>query len=129
MSQKGLMANRAMTMVRLVGIMVLASGWLAAQQPADLILHNAKVLTVDKNFSIAQAIAVTGNTISAVGQDADVMKLAGPNTQVIDLKGRTVTPGLMDTHLHYTGLDYGGNLPEPQRALYRVDWGGVKSKE
>jgi predicted amidohydrolase YtcJ len=117
-------------LVLLVCWAVLGSCWLAAQQkPADIILHNGKVLTVDKSFSIAQAVAVTGNTITAVGQDADVMKLAGPNTQVIDVKGRTVIPGLMDTHLHYTGLEYGGTLSEPQRAVYNVDWKGVKTKE
>src|SRR5215475_2958518 len=127
MSLKSLMTGRALTTVRLACVLLLASGWLAAQQPADIILHNAKVLTVDKNFSIAQAIAVTGNTITAVGQEADVMKLAGPNTQVIDVKGRTIIPGLMDTHLHYTGLDYGGDLPEPQRAVFKVDWQGVRS--
>jgi predicted amidohydrolase YtcJ len=130
MSRKGLVTSRAAGMVRLAGILVLGCSWLAAQQkPADLILRNGKVLTVDKNFSIAQAIAVTGNTISAVGQDADVMKLAGPNTQVIDVKGRTIIPGLMDTHLHYTGMDYGASLPEPLRAVYRVDWRGVRTKE
>jgi predicted amidohydrolase YtcJ len=103
---------------------------LAAQQrPADLILHNGKIVTVDKNFSIAQAVAVTGNTITAVGSDADVMKLAGPSTQVIDVKGRTVLPGVMDTHHHYSGLEYGGNLTEPERALYSVDWKGVRTKE
>ena len=129
MSHKGFMAGRATIMLRLAGVMLLACGWLAAQQPADIILHNAKVLTVDKNFSIAQAIAVTGNTITAVGQENDVMKLAGPNTQVIDVKGRTIIPGLMDTHLHYTGLEYGGTLPEPQKAAYKVDWQGVRAKE
>ena len=116
---------------RSVCTMVLAACWLSAQQssPPTLILHNAKVLTVDKSFSVAQAIAVTGNKIIAVGSDADVMKLAGPDTQVLDLKGRTVIPGLMDTHLHYTGLDYGGALSEPERTEFRVDWRGVRTKE
>src|SRR6266404_3394539 len=115
MSRKGLAACFAAHMVRLVCCVALGACWLAAQQgSADLILRNGKVLTVDRNFSIAQAVAVTGNKITAVGQDADVMKQAGPNTQVIDLMGRMVIPGLMDTHLHYTGLEYGGTLPEPE---------------
>src|SRR5579885_2558161 len=115
----------------LISSMVLAACWLSAQQASQptLILHNAKVLTVDKSFSVAQAVAVTGNRITAVGSDADVMKMAGPNTQVLDLKGRTVIPGLMDTHLHYTGLDYGGDLSEPERTEFRVDWRGVRTKE
>ena len=52
-----------------------------AQQSADMILRNAKVLTVDDNFSIAQAIAVTGNKFTAVGQNDEVMKLAGPDNR------------------------------------------------
>src|SRR5690242_13001364 len=80
--------------------LALGSARLAAQQPADTILHNGKVITVDKSFSIADAIAVRGDQIAAVGKEADVMKLAGPSTKVIDLKGRTVIPGLIDTHNH-----------------------------
>jgi predicted amidohydrolase YtcJ len=110
-----------------VCLFVLASLSYAQQGPADLILHNGKILTVDASFSTAQAVAVTGNTITAVGSDADVMKLAGPNTQVIDLKGRTVTPGMMDTHRHYS-VD-GTIQNERERATYRVDWSGVKTKE
>src|SRR5690242_21859579 len=99
MTRKGISAG----LVRVVCLALLGAGWLAAQQkPADLILHNGKVLTVDKSFSIKQAVAVTGYTITAVGSDEDVMKLASPNTHVTDLKSRNVIPGLMDTHLHYT---------------------------
>ena len=111
---------------RLICSLVLATGWLAAQAP-DLILNNGKVLTVDSSFSIAQAVAITGNTITAVGSSADVMKLKGPNTQVIDLKGRTVTPGFMDTHRHYSA---DGTIEgEVERTVFRVDWGAVKTKE
>ena len=70
------------------------------EAPADLILRNGKIVTVDANFAIAQAVAVRGNQIAAVGTDAAVMPLAGPNSRVIDLKGRTVIPGLIDTHRH-----------------------------
>ena len=132
MLRKATAATFAATLMRLVGCVVLCASGLAAQQrPADLILRNGKILTVDANFSIAQAIAVTGSKISAVGSDADVMKLSGPDTQVIDLKGRTVTPGLMDTHLHYTGMNFGAYMKytEPQLAIYRVDWSGVKTKD
>jgi len=115
--------------LRLVCCVTLCAGWVAAQTAPTMILHNGKVLTVDSKFSVAQAIAVTGNKISAVGSDADVLKMAGPNTQKIDLKGRTVVPGLMDTHLHYSGLEYGGELTEDQRAVYKVDWRGVHKKE
>ncbi len=64
-----------------------------AQQTADTVLYNGKILTVDSNFTIAQAVAVRGNRITAVGTNDEVLRLAGPNTLRIDLKGKTVTPG------------------------------------
>src|ERR1051325_7498392 len=101
-----------------------------AQQSADLILHNGKILTVDANFATAQAVAVTGNKISAVGTDADVLKTAGQNTVKIDLKGRTVVPGLIDTHLHITGPgSYMDPLPADKRRDFSVDWKGVSNKD
>lgn len=108
---------------------------LAAQQaagPADLILSNGKVVTVDANFSIVQAVAVRGNQVAATGSDADIMKLAGPNTLVIDLKGRTVVPGLIDTHSHiynYAETAYGNELGEARMRRFLVDWRGVNTKE
>ncbi|OFW27225.1 MAG: hypothetical protein A3H27_02295 [Acidobacteria bacterium RIFCSPLOWO2_02_FULL_59_13] len=98
-----------------------------SQQPVDLILHNGKILTVDDSFSTAQAVAVTGNTITAVGNNADILKLSAPGTQVIDLRGRTVTPGMIDTHRHYS-VD-GMIASEKDRNSYRVDWKAVKTKE
>ena len=75
--------------------------WLAAQEPAaDIVLHNGKVLTVDANFSTAEAVAITGNKIAVVGTNQEALAMAGPHTQQIDLKGRTVVPGLMDTHIN-----------------------------
>jgi predicted amidohydrolase YtcJ len=70
------------------------------QQPADIILSNGKVLTVDDRFSIASAIAIRGERIVAVGGDRDVAAFAGSGTRRIDLAGRTVIPGLIDNHLH-----------------------------
>ena len=74
-----------------------------AADPADLIVHHAKAVTVDPQFRIVEAIAVSGERIVAVGNNADILKLAGPKTKVIDLEGRTVLPGLMDSHTHPTG--------------------------
>src|SRR4051794_19735727 len=70
---------------------------------ADLVLYNGKVITVDGGFSIARAIAIRGDRIVAVGDDARVRSLAGGRTRQIDLAGRTVIPGLMDGHLHNAG--------------------------
>ena len=66
----------------------------------DTIFHNAKIITVDHSDSIQQAIAVSGNRIEAVGLDKDILPLAGPGTQVMDLRGRTLIPGIIDTHAH-----------------------------
>lgn len=68
---------------------------------ADRILVNGNILTVDRRDSVQQAIAISGKHILAVGTTADIEKLAGPETEVIDLAGRTVTPGLLDAHAHF----------------------------
>jgi predicted amidohydrolase YtcJ len=104
----------------------------AEAQTADMILHNGKVLTVDNNFSIAQAVAIQGQNILAVGTDEEVLKLKGPNTNVMDLKGRTVMPGFVDTHRHmYNSAEntYGGGFTAAQLNRFPVDWRGVHSKD
>lgn len=68
---------------------------------ADQVLTNGKILTVDENFSIAEAVAITGERIIAVGSNDDVSAYVGDATNVIDLEGRTVTPGLIDNHMHF----------------------------
>src|SRR5438445_634545 len=78
-------------------------GALVRAQAPDLILHNGKVVTVDPAFSIAEGVAIRGDRFVAVGTNAAVRRLAGPATRVIDLRGRTVIPGLMDGHLHNAG--------------------------
>jgi hypothetical protein len=73
-----------------------------AQQPApDLILTNAKIVTVDDQFSIAQAVAIRGDRFVRVGTSQAITRLAGPSTRRIDLQGRTVVPGLIDNHAHF----------------------------
>ena len=73
----------------------------AQQTAADIVLFNGKIITVDDRFSIAQAIAVRGDRILAVGSNADINRLAGAGTQRIDLKGRSVVPGFIDNHAHF----------------------------
>src|SRR5690242_7538814 len=67
---------------------------------ADLILHNGKVVTVDPDFSVRQAVAVKAGKIVAVGTSQVIMAERGPKTRVIDLHGRMVLPGLFDSHVH-----------------------------
>jgi predicted amidohydrolase YtcJ len=75
---------------------------LSAQAP-DLIIHNAKLVTVDPQFRIVQAMAVRGDRIVAVGTNADVLARKGANTKIVDAGGQTVLPGLMDSHVHAAG--------------------------
>jgi predicted amidohydrolase YtcJ len=83
------------------GLTVTSSG-LEAQQPgADLILTNGKIITVDGQFSIAQAVAVRGDRIVAVGTNQEITRLAGPSTKRIDLRGKSVVPGMIDNHAHF----------------------------
>src|SRR5690242_1121788 len=84
--------------MRAAGLLVLWSATLFAQ--ADLILTNGKIVTVDERFSIAQAVAMRGDRIVATGNDREIAQLAGPNARRIDLRGRTVIPGLIDNHMH-----------------------------
>jgi predicted amidohydrolase YtcJ len=68
--------------------------------PASLVLTNGKIVTVNARFDIAQAVAIAGDRILAVGSGADVQQLIGPATKVIDLKGQVAMPGLIDAHAH-----------------------------
>ena len=80
----------------------LASVAAAAEAP-EAIYHHGKIVTVDDKFSLAEALAVGQGRVLAVGRNDDVLKLKGDGTRLVDLAGRTVIPGLMDSHSHATG--------------------------
>src|SRR5438132_6181398 len=93
-----------------------------AQQTApDIILSNGKIITVDERFTIAQAVAIKGDRIVAVGANADIVRLAGPNTRRIDLRGRSVIPGLIDNHMHL--------LRAGATWKWEVRWDGIASRK
>ena len=77
---------------------------------ADLVATGGTVLTVDADFTVAEALAVREGRVLAVGPDAEIRAFVGPDTQVIDLAGRTVVPGLADNHLHSAGGGDGVDL-------------------
>ena len=86
---------------------------------ADLILHRGLFTTLDRSNPTASAVAIKDGLFTAVGDDREMMKLRGPSTKVIDLKGRRVLPGLIDNHLHIIrgGLNFNMELR----------WDGVRS--
>ncbi len=88
-------------------VAVLALGALAAVsegERADLVLKNGKLLTMDPARPVAAALAVSGDRIVAVGSDAEIDRLRGEGTRVIDLAGKTASPGFVDGHAHFTGI-------------------------
>lgn len=94
------MARHVARTILFIGLLCAES---SAQTVPDLILHNGEIVTVDSNFSIQQAIAIADDRIVAVGTDAELLQLRGPETGVVDLAGKTVLPGLIDSHVHPTG--------------------------
>jgi predicted amidohydrolase YtcJ len=91
----------------------------ASANPADLLLINGKIITQDAASSVAEALAVEDGHISATGSSEQLRKLAGPSTKVIDLGGRTVIPGLIDSHIHAIRAGF--------RYATEVNWEGATS--
>jgi len=73
-------------------------------EPADLVLRNGKVVTMDESRPEAEAIAIQGDTIVAVGGEGEIEPYIGEATQIIDLEGRLAIPGFIDSHAHFTGI-------------------------
>jgi hypothetical protein len=82
----------------------------------DIIIHTGTLVTFDEAAPQAQALAITGGLISAVGTNADILPLAGPDTQMIDARGGTVLPGIIDSHVHL----FGGSVELDCLSLYGV---------
>ncbi len=88
----------------LLTIFGLAQGCVVAEQEADVIFKNGNIYTVNENQPTAEAIAVKQGKIIFVGSNAEIARYQGAATQVIDLKGQTVVPGLADAHCHLSGV-------------------------
>jgi predicted amidohydrolase YtcJ len=80
------------------------SATIAVCQPADLVLRNGKIVTLNAAQPVAQAIAVRGDKVAAIGSNADAAKWIGAQTKVIDLHGQLAIPGFIEGHGHFTGI-------------------------
>jgi predicted amidohydrolase YtcJ len=108
--------NRFVAMVFVVAIMTARVA--LAQQP-DTVLVNGKIVTVDRSSSTREALAIREGRIVALGTSAEIRRLAGGATRVIDLQGRTVIPGLIDSHMHA--------IRAAQFFATEVNWTGASS--
>ena len=91
----------------------------ASADPADLLLVNGKIITQDASSSVSAALAIEAGHVVATGSATELRKLAGPSTRVIDLGGRTVIPGLIDSHIHAIRAGF--------RYATEVNWEGATS--
>lgn len=121
-----------MRVIFLLALSVLAM----AQEPATLIIRNARVWTANSHQPWAQAVAIRGEKIAAVGANAAIAKLAGPATKTIDAQGRLVTPGFIDAHIHLSSgalglseIDLTGvcTLPAIQQRI--AEWAAANPSE
>lgn len=90
--------------ILLASLQLLLLACVAKQEPADLVLRGGVIHTVDANHRTVEAVAVKGDRIVLAGTNAEAEKMIGPNTRVIELNGKTVVPGLIDSHYHFQGV-------------------------
>ena len=106
--EAGLQPRRSLGPLRLIALVgsigVVGPGVGAQEPPATLIIRNGPIYTADAAHRTAEAVAVRGERIVRVGTDDDVMRMRGTDTEVLDLHGATLVPGLQDAHGHVLGL-------------------------
>lgn len=89
-----------------LALLIVPTSALYAQPTADLVIRNAKVITIDRDNRLAEAVAIKGEFIIAATSDSDIEQyIEKPKTKVIDAKGRLVVPGFNDAHCHFKGID------------------------
>jgi predicted amidohydrolase YtcJ len=96
--------NRQGLRLMVPAVLLLATTAPLSAQTADIVLLNGNIITVDERIPAAEALAIQGDRILAVGTNDEIDKLTTSTTRVIDLQGKTVVPGLIDGHLHFAGL-------------------------
>ena len=121
-SAKGDVSLFVLLLAAVVILTASSPAWPASQHnkhaSPDTILFNGKILTVDNKFRIAEAVAIRDGRFIAVGRNRTIQRLAGPKTVKIDLKGKTVLPGLIDSHCHFEAAG---------ESQYRVDLSPAKT--
>lgn len=119
------------TATLLLAVSLLTPHRMPAAEAADVILHHGKVVTVNEQFSVVEAIAWRGDRILAVGSDEKILQLRGENTQVVDLGGKMVLPGLMDSHTHPTGaamFEFDHPVPEMETIADVLQYVAARTK-
>ncbi|HZR23367.1 MAG TPA: amidohydrolase [Vicinamibacterales bacterium] len=110
------------TFIRITLALLIVGAQTRSQAPADLVLRGGKIVTVDDNTPEVQALAASGDTIVALGSNADIQRYIGPNTKVIDLRGALATPGLIDAHVHFTRV---GEAARNLKLATARDWDDI----
>jgi predicted amidohydrolase YtcJ len=122
MKRRGLIiAASAILAILLASLLYLVSQgfWNETTSP-DIIIHNGEILTMEQSPAQVEALYIQGEHIIAVGDESDILAMAGPNTQFIDLEGRTLLPGFIDAHSHHIGdRDY-VNQSTPEEVIESV---------
>jgi predicted amidohydrolase YtcJ len=98
------MTNRRLALALVLAPLAAALPRAATAQAADLIVTNARIYTVDENRPVVEAMAIRDGRVVATGPARGIMTMKGPATQVLDLHGRTVIPGMIDAHVHLLNL-------------------------
>ena len=114
-----MMAFCKVTFVFAFFALVLPSCTSVVVEPADLIIFNGNIATVDENMTVVEAIAIKDDLILALGTNDEVLQLAGPDTKSLDAEGKTVFPGIVDAHWHLTGF-LAEDFPELDEARVQV---------
>ena len=114
----------------LAALAILLGSSLAAQQLqyADIIVRGGKVVTVDGQDRVTEAVAIAGNRIIAIGTNQEISGLAGPQTKIIELNGRTLLPGFIDAHSHVEGLAESEHAMVPVQAPPLKDAAAIIAK-
>ena len=109
----------------LILIFALVAGCSSVKEKADTILISGQIITVDKDFSFAEAVAIKEGKVLATGKNKDILELKGDSTNIIDLKGHTVIPGLIEGHAHpiqASQSEYFEKIPDLHTIRDLLEW-------